>query len=195
MGIRIENLNKAYGGQQVLKDFCAEFPEGKVTCIMAPSGRGKTTLFRILLGLEKADSGKITGLEEKRISAVFQENRLCENLSAGDNIRLVQTKKEGRTKDFSRRIEEGLRAVGLEGCSGRPVREFSGGMKRRIALLRALYAPCEVLLLDEPFKGLDKETKVKVMDFVRDICQGKTVLCITHEEEEVQALEAGKLEL
>ena len=100
MGIQITNLNKAYGEHQVLENFCAEIPEGKTTCVMAASGKGKTTLLRILMGLEKPDGGEITGLENKRISAVFQEDRLCENLSTEANIRLVQKGGKGRSRDF-----------------------------------------------------------------------------------------------
>ncbi|HIX29741.1 MAG TPA: ATP-binding cassette domain-containing protein [Candidatus Blautia stercoravium] len=195
MGIRITNLNKAYGEHQVLENFCAEIPEGKTTCVMAASGKGKTTLLRILMGLERADGGEIAGLKNKRISAVFQEDRLCENFSTEANIRLVQKGRKGRSKDFLQQLQDGLSAVGLEGCGQRPVKELSGGMKRRAALLRALYADWDILLLDEPFKGLDRETKDKVLVFVREKCRGKTVLCVTHEKEEAEILGAEILEL
>lgn len=122
MAIKIENLNKSYDGRRVLQNLNMELEEGKVTCIMAPSGKGKTTLLRILIGLEKADSGRITGIEGKNISVVFQEDRLCENLNVLSNIRLVQKEKT--------EIREGLEAVGLLDCCHQPVRQLSGGMKR-----------------------------------------------------------------
>ena len=190
MGIQIRNLCKTYNGQKVLDHFCAEIPEGVTTCIMAPSGKGKTTLFRILLGLEEADSGVIKGLENRQLRAVFQEDRLCENLTAEANIRLVQKGKKGKSQEFLQQVEEGLLAVGLKDCGKRQVKELSGGMKRRGALLRAIYADWDVLLLDEPFKGLDRETRECVLAFVQERFREKTVLCITHEREEAEALGA-----
>ena len=194
MGIQITNLNKAYGEHQVLENFCAEIPEGKTTCVMAASGKGKTTLLRILMGLEKPDGGEITGLENKRISAVFQEDRLPKSqyrsqYSPGTEGR--ERQKQGLFAAAARRVfGSGIRRLGK-----RPVKELSGGMKRRAALLRALYADWNILFLDEPFKGLDRETKDKVLAFVREKCRGKTVLCVTHEKEEAEILGAEILEL
>ena len=154
--------------------------------MMAPSGAGKTTLLRILAGLEKVDSGQIEGLEGLRISMVFQEDRLCENLSASANIRLVRGKKPwGRDKKLEAKISK---AVGLGGCEDQPVREFSGGMRQRTALLRALYSEWDVLFLDEPFKGLDEETKELVIEYTKKQCFGKTVIFVTHDRSE-----AGKM--
>ncbi len=182
--IRVEHLCKSFDGKPVLRDFSAVFPAGKVSALMAPSGFGKTTLLRILMGLELPDSGKITGLLGKKQSAVFQEDRLCRNLDAAANIRLVCP---------GLRREEALRAmesVGLAGCAGQPVRELSGGMCRRVAILRALLAESDVLFLDEPFKGLDAETKQTVMQDTKTRCAGKTVLLVTHSREEAQAMGA-----
>lgn len=159
--------------------------------MMAPSGAGKTTLLRILagLGLEKVDSGQIEGLEGLRISMVFQEDRLCENLSASANIRLVRGKKPwGRDKKLEAKISKAMAAVGLGGCEDQPVREFSGGMRQRTALLRALYSEWDVLFLDEPFKGLDEETKELVIEYTKKQCFGKTVIFVTHDRSE-----AGKM--
>lgn len=187
--ILIEHLYKAYGKNQVLSDFSARLEKGKTTCIMAPSGRGKTTLLRILAGLEEQDSGRITGLEDMKKSMVFQEDRLCENLSASANIRLVRQKKPwGREKDAEQKIKEAMKAVGLSGCESQPVREFSGGMKRRTALLRALYSEWDLLLLDEPFKGLDEETKEKVIQYTKNKCEGKTVVFVTHDRNEAEKM-------
>ena len=82
MNINIRNLTKKYGKKEIFKNFYLEIETGKVTALMGKSGFGKTTLIRILMGLEKYDEGKITGLENQKISTVFQEDRLCENLSA-----------------------------------------------------------------------------------------------------------------
>ena len=103
MDIKVDHVSKAYGEQQILRDLCCVFPEGKTTCIRGRSGCGKTTLIRLLLGLDIPDKGKIEVISDRKISAVFQEDRLCENLSAASNIRLVctETKKtEGKTLIF-----------------------------------------------------------------------------------------------
>mgnify|MGYP000023240742 FL=1 len=187
MDIIIDKLSKAYGSQQVLQDFSAVIPLGKTTGIMAPSGYGKTTLLRILMGLEQLDGGTVQGLEGLRQSAVFQEDRLCENLSAAANIRLVCPRKSPRE------IMEALAALELAGCAHQPARELSGGMRRRVALLRALMADYDILYLDEPFKGLDVETKAEVIAYTRKHIDGKTVLLVTHDLEEAQALGAHQI--
>lgn len=195
MNIQIENLDKAYGENQVLKNFSAVISEGEITCIMAPSGRGKTTLLNIFLGLESYDKGQIRGLENRKKSAVFQEDRLCENLSSRANIRMVQERKVSKSRNFSRKLEEGLEAMELKEWGDRPVRELSGGMKRRIAILRALLADWEILFMDEPFKGLDRKTKERVINYVKKICRGKTVIFVTHDPEEAEEMGAAILAL
>ena len=173
--IVIRGLCKAFDGKQVLRDFSAALPAGQVTGLMAPSGAGKTTLLRVLMGLETPDRGTITGLEGLRLSAVFQEDRLCENLNPVSNLRLV-------TPALSRTAAaEALAAVGLTDCQRQPARELSGGMRRRVAILRALLAEYDLLFLDEPFKGLDQETKEIVMADTRRRCAGRTVLFVTHD--------------
>ena len=182
--IEVKHLYKSFGSKVVLRDFSARFPIGAVTAVMAPSGGGKTTLLRVLMGLEAADSGTVEGLAGLRQSAVFQEDRLCEALSAAANIRLVNPALSARE------VEAALSAVGLAGCGDQRVAEFSGGMRRRVAILRALLARWDVLFLDEPFKGLDAETKALVLEDTRRRCQGRTVLLVTHDPDEAEALEA-----
>ena len=182
--IRVRHLDKSFGDKAVLRDFSADFPAGAVTAVMAPSGGGKTTLLRILMGLERADGGTVTGLSGLRQSAVFQEDRLCENLSAASNLRLTNPNLSLWG------AEEALAAVGLAGCGGQSVAEFSGGMRRRVAILRALLAPWDVLFLDEPFKGLDAEMKAMVMADTCSRCRGRTVLLVTHDPDEAAALGA-----
>lgn len=183
MNIEIEQLSKAYGDKSVLSNFFAVIPEGHITCVMGSSGQGKTTLLRILMGLEVQDSGKVTGLVGKRFSAVFQEDRLCENLSSVSNIQLTCS---------SSRLEilYALDQVGLSGCCSQPVRELSGGMRRRVSVLRALMADYDVLFLDEPFKGLDAVTKECVMADTKERSLGKTILLVTHEASEAKTLGA-----
>lgn len=182
--IKLQHICKAFDGKQVLDDVSAELPAGKVSCLMAPSGAGKTTLLRILLGLEVPDSGMITGLAQLKKSAVFQEDRLCSYLSPVANIRLVSPALKRQE------VLSALEAVGLRDCADQPCRELSGGMCRRVSLVRALMAEYDILFLDEPFKGLDQNTKNVVMEEVRRRCWNRTVLLVTHDPAEAEALGA-----
>lgn len=183
MDIIISDLSKKYGEKRVLEHLSMRIREGCITSIMSPSGSGKTTLLRILTGLEKADSGRVEGLEGKKISMVFQEDRLCENLSAAANVALVCEKGIDR-----KRITEELAQVGLAGSELQQVNKLSGGMRRRVALVRALMADYDVLILDEPFQGLDIGNKEAVMKYTIEKSKGKTVLLITHDEKEAQLM-------
>lgn len=183
------NICKSYGNKKVLDNFTHNFAEGKITAVVGQSGCGKTTLLSILMGLTQADSGKLIGFD-KPISAVFQEDRLCENLTVSANIRLVTGKRYTKAD-----IENELCKVGLDGCAGKPVRELSGGMKRRAAIVRAILAQSEILFLDEPFKGLDSETKQSVIEYVREKSAGKTVIFVTHDREECEMLAEDMVEL
>ncbi len=183
--IVIKDLCKRFADKVVLDKFSIVIPAGSIFGIMGESGCGKTTLLRILLGLEKADSGMIEGLPN-RISAVFQEDRLCDEFSAIENVAIAAPKKTARAV-----IVECLAALGLGDALDRPVRALSGGMRRRVAIARALLAEGELLLLDEPFKGLDEETRRSVMAVVRRVVAGRTVVLVTHDEEEITALGAS----
>lgn len=186
MDITVKGLSKCYGDHPVLSGFGAGFPQGKTTCIMGPSGCGKTTLLRILMGLEQADGGEIQGMPDRK-SAVFQEDRLLDSLTGLANIRLVSPKCE------KAQIEEGMQRLGIYECRNQPVCEYSGGMRRRTAILRALYADSEILFLDEPLKGLDEELKERTARFIRQMTAGKTVICVTHEREEPALLGADQV--
>lgn len=174
--IEIKNLYKSFGDKVVFRDFSCSIQEHAITCIMGPSGYGKTTLLMLLLGLQKPDGGNITGLANKQKSAVFQEDRLCDNISAVSNIRLAGrhvTKKAAETM---------LGFVGLGDSAYQPVRAFSGGMRQRVSILRALAAEYDIILLDEPFHSLDEDTKAKTIDYFKTSVQGKTVIYITHDK-------------
>ena len=189
MELKVENLTKRYGGRTVLDGVSFALREG-VTCLMAPSGAGKTTLLRLLLGLEKADGGQITGLAGRRISAVFQEDRLLPGLDAEGNLRFAL----GADYDEGRAAEL-LGELGLSDVGGKAVRDYSGGMRRRLALARALLFPCDILLLDEPFTGLDPENRRRAAACVRRHGAGKIVFVVTHEASDAEALEAEILRL
>jgi NitT/TauT family transport system ATP-binding protein len=180
--IVIRGLCKRFGEKVVLRDFSAVLPAGACTCIMGQSGCGKTTLLNILMGFLKADSGEITGVPEKK-SAIFQEDRLCEGFSAMANLRLVLPKSIPDA-----RLEAHLVELGLADSMRRPVRELSGGMKRRVAIARAMLAESEIVFMDEPLKGLDEKTKAEVIGYMQRHGAGRTILLVTHDREETAAM-------
>lgn len=189
MELRVTHLYKAYGGRAVLRDVSFTAGPG-ILCIMAPSGVGKTTLLRILLGLERADSGTVSGLEGWRWAAVFQENRLLEHLDARENLRfaLGNAFDEGRSAQL-------LAELGLDLQESKPVRAYSGGMKRRLALSRALLADSDALALDEPFTGLDGESRNQALTALRQYAAGKPVLLVTHDIQDAEQTGAAVLHL
>ena len=177
----LTNITKAYGEKVVLDGFSHAFPAGKRTCIMGPSGCGKTTLLRIILGLETTDGGTITGRPE-RVSAVFQENRLFEDFSALSNLAAVCHHGDKQV------MTDHLTELGLGDSLHKPVRTLSGGMKRRVAIARAVLAPGDLVVLDEPFTGLDKDTKEVVVSYLKHHTQGRTLIIVTHDPAERDAL-------
>lgn len=189
MAIELLDLRKSYGELTVFANFNHTFPEGRASCVLGPSGRGKTTLLRMIAGLEAPDSGEIRGIEGKRIGMVFQEDRLFENLTAERNVLL--TARPGFTREDARRL---LAELGLDARSA-PAREYSGGMRRRVAIARALAAEWDVLLLDEPFAGLDEGTKERVVEAIRRHSAGRTVICVTHGADDAAKLDAEALML
>ncbi|HHT88569.1 MAG TPA: ABC transporter ATP-binding protein [Clostridiales bacterium] len=185
MDIKVNNICKSFNGQQILDKVTMSFPNGSTTCIMGASGVGKTTLINILMGLLKPDSGEITGLSGKHISAVFQEDRLIENWDAVRNVMLVSGKDVTEEK-----VERHLSDVSLTEYKGKPVRDLSGGMRRRVAIVRALLSDYDLLVMDEPFKGLDDELKKQVISYVKENTNGQTLIIITHDKEEAKLLQA-----
>lgn len=198
--ICIRNVSRNYGELQVLKDFSCIIKGGGHYCLMAPSGSGKTTLLRIMSRIERADSGTITGLP-KRIGMVFQEDRLCEEYDVITNIMLTGKRESyGTEKDRQgRKAAEIVRKEAMhilpEECLTKKVSELSGGMKRRCAILRALLSDTEILIMDEPFTGLDDENRKKTAAYILDKLNGRTLLVTTHREEDVDLLGAIRIEL
>lgn len=172
--LKLEHLTLRYGKQTVLDDITFEFCTG-ITGIVGASGIGKSTLLHAIAGLKAADDGKILSSHE-RISYIFQEPRLFPWMTALENITTV-----GVDKDTALRYLRILFDDADEVASKYP-HELSGGMKQRISIARALsYAP-DLLLLDEPFRGLDAETKEKVSALILEETKGKTLLFVTHDE-------------
>ena len=179
MNLRIEKLCKAFDGKSVLTNVTHTFEEGRITCILGPSGIGKTTLLRVLMGLTAPDSGSVSGLDGRCCAAVFQEDRLLLHLSALENVRIAL--KRGFPRE---EILAALEAVGLGESARKPVRTLSGGMQRRVAIVRALLPDSDVLLMDEPFRGLDAATRAQVIRWMLPKLAGRTVIVVTHSPEE-----------
>lgn len=185
--IMIRDLTKSFDGRIIIDKLNLELTTGRTYCLMGSSGIGKTTFLRILLGLEQADSGTVTikGQEgpDGLLVAVFQEDRLCESFSALENVML------GVGNSISQEVvyREICRLLPEESIT-RPVHTLSGGMKRRVALLRAVLAPSRGVLMDEPFTGLDEDTKQIVIAYIKEKTAGKLLVIVTHQEEDVAAL-------
>lgn len=180
--LEICGLTKRFGEKILFEDLDLTLAEPAI--LWAPSGWGKTTLLRVLMGLETPASGSVQGVG--RVSAVFQEDRLCPQLNAVQNVALVLP---GLEIQYKEQIETCFRQLGLDSTAlVLPARKLSGGQKRRVALLRALLAPSDTLLLDEPFTGMDPETLQKAAALIRERGGGKNVLLATHDRDAIAAL-------
>lgn len=182
MPLQLQSVSKSYAGHTVLHDMSLSFPDGQLSLITGPSGCGKTTLLRLLTGLEQPDQGFVSG-RQRPLAVVFQEQRLCAALSVRANLKLVRPHADDAC------LQQGLLRLGLPpACLGQPVTELSGGMQRRVAILRALLPDFKQLYLDEPFQGLDEKARRQALDYIRQKAAGKTVLWITHHPEELTDL-------
>ena len=189
MTLELQHISKSYDGLPVLKNQNLSFQQGQCYCLMSPSGSGKTTLLRILMGLEQADHGLILAdgtpqdMSSLPASAVFQEDRLCESFSPIENVAMCA----GRSLKAPR-IKWELARLLPEECLNRPVSTLSGGMKRRVAVARALLIPSHILLMDEPFTGMDDELKRNVISYIREKQDGRLLILSTHQEEDVELI-------
>lgn len=184
--IALEHITVRFGEKTVLDDFSLSLPENGVICLSGPSGCGKTTLLRVLCGLQKPDAGTVCGVGA--CAVVFQEDRLLPWLSAEKNITVTTGISQEEAASWLQDMGLGQEGKSLPG-------ELSGGMRRRAAIARALAAESDVLLLDEPFQGLDVETKERIYPMVRAAAERKPVVLATHHTEEARALGAEILKL
>ena len=178
--LEICGLTKRFGEKTLFEDLDLTLAEPAV--LWAPSGWGKTTLLRIQMGLEVPDSGTVQG----RVGAVFQEDRLCPQLTAVQNVELVLP--EGKTQYKTQIVSDFQRFGYDEQALALPARKLSGGQKRRAALLRALWAGCNTLLLDDPFTGMDPETMKKAAALLKERRGERAVLLATHDREAIREL-------
>lgn len=183
--MELNNVSKSFGHLQVIKDFTLQIPVGEVLCLLGPSGCGKSTLLKILSGLDISYDGRLDGFEDKRISYVFQESRLIPWLTVAENLRYVL---EGQVEESELKdhIHKFLEKVGLIDFKDSYPNTLSGGMKQRVSLARAFSMPHDLLLLDEPFQGLNIELKDQLMTLLESLIEQdkKTVIMVTHDLEE-----------
>ena len=182
MPIEISELTKFYGNRKILEEFKITLPDSGIVCICGPSGCGKTTLLSIIAGTVKPDRGKIRGINNRKISMIFQEDRLLPWLTAGENVGLVCGK--GGEKNISKWFDE----VRLSGEISKLPNELSGGMRQRVSIARALAYGGDIFLMDEPFKGLDNELKRHIMDLTEREVRGRLCVFVTHNLDEAAAL-------
>ncbi len=178
MSIKIENLTVKRSGKVIIDDLSLELPAQGIIGLSGPSGCGKTTLLHTLCGLIRPQAGQISGLGKSAV--VFQEDRLLPWLTASQNIELVS--------HDTAKTQAWLRKMMLADRADFYPNQLSGGMKRRVALARALAVSADLLLMDEPFNGMDQALKEKLFPLIKAAAAKKPVLFISHDLDELEAL-------
>lgn len=174
--IELVDVYKRFGAQMVLRGVNWQIGAGEQWLLSGASGIGKTTLLRIVTGLEKPDSGAVLCEEDIRFAMVFQEDRLLEARSALENVLLVCQGRQDAPR--ARALLAELLPEGTP--EDRAVAQLSGGMRRRVALARALAAQSDVLVLDEPFTGLDEQTRARAASCIERHRDGRALLLAAH---------------
>lgn len=179
--IEFKNVTFAYKGsnENVLKDFSLKINRGEKVWLSGPSGKGKTTVLRLIMGLEKPKKGTVSVCASAKISAIFQEDRLIPFVSVKKNISLFSDDEKAETLLFK---------FGLSDCGDMTVDSLSGGMKRRVALARALSKEFDILILDEAMNGLDPDTAEMTAQVIEEYCKEKTIIFVSHHKEQAQRL-------
>lgn len=184
--IEIKNLSLSYDGERVIENLSLSLEKGERIVLMGPSGCGKSSLLTAIAGLVPPENGSVK--TEGRISFVFQEPRLLPWLSALENINSVLSDSPASLPE----AQKWLDAVGLGSDAAKLPGELSGGMQQRVSIARALAYGGDILLLDEPSKGMDAETKAAVWELILSAAEGKTSILVTHDEEEAASF-GGKI--
>ncbi len=185
--MELSHVTFSYPGKTILRDFSLSVAGGERVALMGPSGRGKTTLLRLMAGLEIPDSGTVTGIPPQGVSMVFQENRLVPGMTLLENLALAAPKRERPE------LLELLAALGLSGEENSLPASLSGGMARRAALARAAALGSPLVLLDEPFTGLDEENRRLAADFLKTQFRDAAMVAVVHHREEAELLGAAVL--
>ncbi len=171
--------SKRFGDKIIFKNFSLTIPDGATVLIRGESGKGKTTLLRLISGLDDDYSGSI---DPNDAVLLFQEDRLIENMSVLSNLLLVT--------DDKNKARELLDEVGLEGEEKSIVSTLSGGMKRRVSISRLLLLERSMYLFDEPFTGLDDETKKRTAEVIKKRTAGKTIVVVSHGDDSISLFDS-----
>lgn len=185
--LELRDVTFGYGRhEEVLRDFSLYLPDGGRVCLQGASGAGKTTVLRLVMGLEKPRRGAVILTTGTRLSAVFQEDRLLPDRTAAGNVALFGGEEAAN---------EILEKLGLGGCRNALPSALSGGQKRRVALARALAHPFDLLILDEALTGLDAQSRAICLAAIDEAVRGRSLLMVSHEGRDAAALCAAVREL
>lgn len=188
--LRLTDINKSFNSTQVLKNFSYIFPVVGVVALTGVSGVGKSTLLNIIAGLIKPDSGSVENTYKKTAYG-FQEHRLFDWLSAKENVELVIEDKTAKERLSSELIS----AVGLTDAEEKFPSELSGGMKQRVSIARTFAYGADLIILDEPFKELDEDSKFKIYELINNYRNSSLIILVTHDKNDVDALADETIEL
>jgi len=212
MHISVRNLRKSFGHYQASKDVSFDIEKGKLIGFLGPSGGGKTTILRMLAGLEQPDSGDICfhgervnelSPQKRHIGFVFQNYALFKHMSVFDNIAFGLEVQKERKEQIRQRVLELLELTGLKGLENRLPHQLSGGQRQRVAFARALAPNPQLLLLDEPFAAIDAKVRKELRGWLREMIGrvGVTTIFVTHDQEEavevadeIMIINQGRLE-
>ena len=193
MMINVDNICKSYNERPILRDVSFTVPSGGKLVLTGESGSGKTTLLRIILRLEQPDSGTVSfgPRAPQSFGVVFQEDRLVETASAFDNVRMILRKAPGRPSDDT--VREALLRLLPEESLALPAAQFSGGMKRRLAVVRACLSQSDILIMDEPLSGLDEENRSKVLSFIKKYQMERPLILTAHDMTDFKGYEEYRI--
>ena len=197
--IELKQVYKAFGATKVLQDFNLSFEKGKFTTLLGASGCGKTTILRLIAGLEELDQGQILcdgkdisqlPPQQRGVGIVFQSYALFPHLTVGENVAFGLKMQETHSSDIAEKVSRALKMVELEGFEHRRIEQLSGGQQQRVALARALVIAPQILLFDEPLSNLDTNLRRTMREMIRHLQQklGITVLYVTHDQTEAFAV-------
>lgn len=197
--IELKQVYKAFGATKVLQDFNLSFEKGKFTTLLGASGCGKTTILRLIAGLEDLDQGQILcdgkdisrlPPQQRGVGIVFQSYALFPHLTVGENVAFGLKMQEPHSSDIAEKVSQALKMVELEGFEHRRIEQLSGGQQQRVALARALVIAPQILLFDEPLSNLDTNLRRTMREMIRHLQQklGITVLYVTHDQTEAFAV-------